>query len=268
MRIGVIGTGQIGSMLVSAAVDAGHAGPIYISNRSPQKALALRDRYPKAVSFCDDTRTVAKASDTLLLCVKSKDALDILREIAGDLREDQTLLSTNSNVSNDDMERMIPCKVAKLIPSITQYTRMGVELVMLGSRFSVTDSDAILTFLATLGTPVQIAEDEVRIYSDLTSCGPAFAADWLRNMARGAAERGVPPETAEFLLTQMIRGVAELLARSDWGFDAIVDRIALPGGVTSAGLDVLRSEAESGLFTRLFDATATRQQHLNEHGHK
>lgn len=266
VRYGIIGTGQIGSMLVDAIIGAGHEGPLYVHNRTREKAESLRRRYPERVVVCEEGGAAARQSDLLFLCVKSGDAPAALREIRSDSHSGQILLSTNSNLTLADLEDQSPCMAGKLIPSITQYTRTGVSLIVFGSRMGEKDRDNLTAFLSTLGTPVPIAEDQVRLYSDLTSCGPAFVADWLRKMAAAAVERGMPAKDAEFLLTEMVRGVGNLLAQTDWGFEGIVKRIALPGGVTAAGLEVLAA-ADRDLFARLFDATQARQDVLNRLGH-
>lgn len=264
--IGIIGTGHMGSMFATAFIKAGYQGSILIHNRTQDKAVRLKKAHPHQIIVCTRPEDVVDQADYVFLCVKAEDADCVMTKLRDHLRFDQVFLSVISSISIIDMESIVPCKVVKLIPSITQMAQAGVLLVMFGSRLNADDQDQLIRRLSLIGTPHPIDEKDVRIFSDLTSCGPAFLAHWLKQMAEAAAKKGLDLRTAELLLTQMMDGTAKLVVDSRLSLSEIIQFVAAPGGVTRAGLDVLQ-ETQPALFDRLFTATAVRQQQIVQGGH-
>lgn len=265
MRIGIIGTGQMGGMLAEALAEAGHS-ELSIVNRTQQKADRLQAAHPHSIVVCATPLAVAERSELLFVCTKFSDLPTVFEQMSSAIAERHTIVSINSNSSLDDLETRARCNIAKVIPSVTQYARAGVLLTMFGPRMNDADRQSLRQVLQTIGTPLEIAEADTRIYSDLSSCGPAFLSDWLNAMASAASERGIAVDTAVQVLGQMVLGVGKLLTERGVSFTDIIDTVAVPNGVTIAGLRVLR-ECDRELFSRVFSATAARQQEISQHGH-
>ncbi len=265
MRIGIIGAGQMGAMLTTALTEAGHSA-LSITNRTRAKADRLQAALPGAVTVCDTPLAVAERSDLLFVCTKSTDLIPVIEQMKPAIDARNTIVSINSNISLGELQTLATCNIAKVIPSVTQYARAGVLLTMFGERMEDPDRESLRHVLQTIGTPWEIAEADTRIYSDLSSCGPAFLSDWLNNMATAASERGISYDTAAQLLGYMVLGVGKLLIERGIGFADIVDTVAVPNGVTSAGLRVLQ-ECDQEIFSKLFAATAARQREITQHGH-
>ncbi len=265
MRIGIIGTGQMGGMLAAALLDAGHVD-MSITNRTRAKADRLQASLPADVAVCDTPLAVAERSELLFVCTKFSDLGAVIEQMRPGIHERHTIISINSNIGLSELETLAPCNMAKVIPSVTQYARAGILLTMFGERMNNQERESLRRVLQTIGAPLEIAEADTRIYSDLSSCGPAFLSDWLNAMAQAASERGISSDMAAQILGHMVLGVGKLLVERGIGFADIVDIVAVPNGVTAAGLRVLK-ECDQMLFSRLFAATAARQQEINQHGH-
>ncbi len=266
VRIGIIGTGHMGGMLARAWTHSGDPQPIHIYNRSLDKARLLYEENPHNIIIEHDLNTLVSSSEAVFLCLKAKDTWDILPNLARSMSQQQYLLTTGSAIPLEQLEEKLPCYVIKLIPSITQYALAGIQLVMFGSRFTPTQQTDMLAWLAAIGTPVVIHEKDIRICSDLTSCGPAFLADWLLRLAKAAKKEGLPATMALYLVQSMAAGVGQLLAQGTWNLEDILAQVAMPGGVTSAGLTVLRAGGDD-IFSSLFAATRTRQVAISQTSH-
>lgn len=257
MRIGCIGTGSIGSMLVEALSSKLPESPDFVAcNRSREKISALIRRVPRVVAVATAAE-VAQRAEVLFICVKQNDLDPVIEQIRPFLSPDHILLITISTFSVEAVENRIPAKVGKLIPSITQLAGGGVILTHYGPRMTPEDRAAIDRLLSAIGTPVPIADGQIRIYADLTSCGPAFLAALLQAFVRAAAQTGrIRASSAEELLRLTWIGVARLFEQG-WTAEEIRRRVAVPGGVTESGLAILDKRAEA-LFQEVFAATAHR----------
>jgi competence protein ComER len=115
------------------------------------------------------------------------------------------------------------------------------------------------SLLATMSTPFVVAEDQLRVASDLASCGPAFLAYLLKQWAETAARTGkLSYAEAEHLLQATLVGVAALL-QSGMTLRDVIDKVAVPGGVTETGIASLEATS-AHVFEQLHEATAN-------HGH-
>lgn len=252
MRIGVIGTGTIGSMLAQAfAVNPQHE--IWVVNRTREKADALARSAPN-IRVASGLADLVDRSQLVFLCTKAQDGRQLMNELGPLLRPHHMLAVTISSLPIAWLEQCAACPVAKVIPSVVQLARSGVILVCHGTRASDSDRVWLESALSEIATPHAVREDQIRVASDLTSCGPAFLAALLRHWAEAAEQTGtMTQEEAERLLSGTLAGVTQLL-QSGMTFSDIIHRVCVPGGVTEAGLVSIRQEAPA-VFTRLHQTT-------------
>lgn len=240
MDVGFIGTGSMGSMLIRSLVRYGalHPGQVWAANRSPGKLQQLREAVPGI--HTGPTATVS-ACPILFLCVKPGETRAALAEMEPGLRRDQLLILLSNLVPIAGIEEQVPCRVAKIIPSLAHEIGSGVCLVMYGGRVQPEDRTWLEGTLAHISRPLVINESLGRTCADLTSCGPAFLAHVLKEMAGAAArvQQELPSELATEMVRETALATARLLTENGMSFDEIIQRIAVPGGVTHAGLGVL-----------------------------
>lgn len=265
MRIGFIGTGSMGGMLTKAyARSAISTVEIAAYNRTAAKLDQIIFEYP-AIQKVDSAAQLVTSSQVIFLCVRPGDVQAVLDSILPLLTRDQFLISINSVWSIKDLETLTPCKVVKIIPSITQEARSGAILTMYGTRLTPSDYEMMEILLQAISFPIPIAENETRVSSDLTSCGPAFLSFILQSLTIAAEKQGIPIEQADKLVKTMIYGLAKLFIEEGLSFEQIINRVAVPGGVTAEGLKVLQTELD-GVFDQVLAATKQKQDsHTKKH---
>ena len=154
-----------------------------------------------------------------------------------------------------DLEERLSGKIAKIIPSITHISLSGTSLYIPGKRITAEDQKFLLQLFSAISTPLQIDEQHTRIASDLASCAPAFLANILDQMIDAATEvTPLPRQTASELVSHMVLGVGRLLTEEEFTLNRLQERVAVPGGITREGLNLLSGEF-SPLFDRLFRLT-------------
>ncbi|MDI3257846.1 MAG: pyrroline-5-carboxylate reductase dimerization domain-containing protein [Kyrpidia sp.] len=260
MRIGCIGTGTIGSMLIEALSSKLPESPDFVAcNRSRDKIAALVRRVPGVVAVATAAE-VAQRAQTLFICVKSTDLEPVIEQIRPFLSPDHILLITASTFSVEHLEHRLPARVGKLIPSVAQLAGGGVILTQYGPRMGADARTTVDRLLSAIGTPIPVTDDQIRLFADLTSCGPAFIAGLLQAFARAAEHTGpIASAKAEHLLRLTWIATGRLFEQGFTPAD-LRRRVSVPGGVTEAGLAVLDPGAET-LFRNVL--TATKKHHLS-----
>jgi len=261
MKIGFIGTGSMGSILIEAFIRSGAVPPsrITASNRTRRKAEALARKYP-GLTAARTNAEAAAGQDIVFLCVKPADYRQVLADLKSVMEPCQIVVSITSPVLIRHLESLLPCKIAKVIPSITNYELSGATLCMYGERMAPEDREKLETLLARISTPVRIEESFTRVSSDLSSCGPAFLAFFVQQLIDAAVqETGVDPDEATRLACEMVLGTGKLLTGGGFTPEELIRRVAVPGGITAAGLELMAAEM-GGMFRKLIRATHARYE--------
>ncbi|SEB40474.1 competence protein ComER [Paenibacillus sp. GP183] len=259
MIAGFIGTGSMGSILIEAFIQSGALDPkqIIASNRTPDKVDQLAKLYPGLERAQSNIDVVSK-SDLIFLCIKPGEYKKVIDEIQLALLPSQIVVSITSVVAISQLEQLLPAKISKVIPSITNYVLSGAALCMYGSRIDNDDQVLLEHLLAHISSPIRIAEENTRICSDLSSCGPAFFSFLIQCFIDAAVkETGIPYAEARLLASEMILGTGKLLTTGGFTPVALQQRVSVPGGVTAEGISVLQSELQ-GVFNRVVQATHTK----------
>jgi len=261
MNVGFIGIGSMGSLLIDAFISSGALNPYQItaSNRTFAKAETLALRHPGLLAVRSN-REAALNRDIVFLCVKPHEYKTVINELHPIVEKNQVIVSITSPVMLNQLEECLPCKAAKVIPSITNYMLSGAALCMYGSRITDEDKTRIHTLFSYISTPLTINEQHTRIVSDLSSCGPAFMAYVLQRFVDAAVEEtGIPREEALRVASEMFYGTGQLLTKGGMTPEALQTRVAVPGGITAKALALLSNELD-GVFNAVIRATHAKYQ--------
>lgn len=256
MNVGFIGTGSMGGTLIEAFLQSGALKPqqIMASNRSQNKLQHFTAKYPGFRPSKSNADT-ALESDILFLCVKPLEFKPVIDDIRAVLHPEQIVVSITSPVQIIQLESVLPSKVAKIIPSVTNLVCSGAILCIYGERLTPEDRRTMDHLLGYIGQPLHIRENFTRIASDLTSCGPAFLDFFLVRFIQAAADvAGVSPEEAARVVSEMALGTGKLLTEGGLKPGDIQQKVAVPGGITSEGLRLLDAEL-SEVFHLLIQTT-------------
>lgn len=255
MRVGFIGTGSMGSILIDSFIATGalHPDQITASNRTREKVVKLSQLHPGLLAARDNAEVVQR-SQVIFICVKPLEFKKVFDDIIPWIKPEQIVISITSPILLSDLEKELPCKSAKVIPSITNSVQAGASLIMYSNRCTEEDREWIHQLFSKISSPLEIEESYTRVSSDIVSCGPAFMSYLLQRFITAAVEEtGISREEATFLASQMIVGFAELISKGPFDLETLQQRVLVPGGVTGAGLAAL--EGIGHVFNQLFKNT-------------
>lgn len=264
MRIGVIGTGNIGSLIVGALIRSKSvkAKNIFVTNRTKKKASDLAAQYP-GVKICGSPEETVRRSDTVFLCVKPPQFFSLLQPLRGVWYPEQLAISVTSPISISQLEKLITCHTARVVPSILNQALSGNTLVTFGTSMNDHQKYKLWNLLGNFSQPIEISEENIRVASDLSSCGPAFLSYVLEKMIEGAVQStSISKKEATELTTEMAIGFGKLLDERNFTLTELRDKVTVKGGVTGAGLTVLKQEYHE-VFEHLFEAT--QKKFLEDH---
>ncbi len=256
MKVGFIGAGSMGCTLITSFIQSKALQPhqIVASNRTRSKVDVLAALYP-GLQVAQSNEHVIINSEIIFLCIRPVDFKKVIDEISYLVHAEHIIISITSPILIEHLESQLTAKICKVIPSITHLAGGGASLVTHGVRMQHKDQQCVEQLLAFISKPVLIEEQFVRICSDISSCGPAFLAAFLEKFISTANRlTQLSEEQATLLVAEMILGTGKLLTTAGFTPSSLQQRIAVPGGITAAGLHIIDQEID-GLFERIIDAT-------------
>ncbi|WP_342426616.1 late competence protein ComER [Paenibacillus sp. FSL L8-0158] len=256
MKVGFIGTGSMGSLLIESFINSNALKPqqISASNRTQSKVTELARRYP-GLHAAQSNRETAAESDVLFVCVKPLESKAVTDEIRNVITEEQIVVSITSPVQIRILEHALKAKVSKIIPSITHQVGSGASLCIHGSRITEEDRFLLEELMSHISRPIRVKESHTRITSDFSSCGPAFLAFFMDQWIQAAVQAtGIDRTELCALAGEMIIGTGKLLTEGGMTPAELQARVAVPGGITAEALALLDISLHS-VFPELIQAT-------------
>ena len=235
MHIGIIGTGNMGTILTEAIIDS-QAAPqehIHITNRTIEKALQIKANYPN-IHVEETVEEVVSNSEMIFICVKPMDIYPLLIKTSHLLKKDKCTISITSPISVEQLESIVQCSCMRVIPSITNRALSGVCLVTYGTNCSDHWKQKVNSFLSYIGNPIEIEQQYTRVASDIVSCGPAFFS---------------------FLTQEMLVGMGTLIKKGHYSLPTLQEKVCVKGGVTGKGIEVLDNSQIEDTFRTVFNVT-------------
>ncbi len=235
MKVGIIGYGSMGKMLLWKFSEAGNIAKqdLFVSNRTVEKLEEASD-----IAQIMSNAETAENSDIVFLCVRPADLKKVLEEISGTVRSDTLLVSLNGSISFKTMHKIISCPMAKVIPSLTAEILRSQTLVCFDEK--VTDKAPLKKLLGYIGDVIELPENEMGMGSELVSCMPGFIASIFDVICRSAeGHTSIPKEQIVKMVLNTMSSTGDLMLRKDMSFEDVVSRVATKGGITEEGTKVV-----------------------------
>lgn len=240
MKIGFIGSGNMGAALARAVRRGMPMAEVFVTNRSPEKALVLAEEIGGTAA---DNRTAAARADILFLGVKPGIVPEVLGELAPCLEEraeKPLLVSMAARVPLAELEELAAgCPVIRIMPNTPVSVGKGVTLYTCGGHVSQREKEGLLGALAASGELIEIPESQMAAAGALAGCGPAFVDLFLEALADGGVACGLPRDLSLRLAEAMTAGAAQLALETGQHPGALKDAVCSPGGSTIRGVRAL-----------------------------
>ena len=252
MKIGFIGTGNMGAALAQAVCKSMGGQDILLANRTPAKAEALARELGAATGTNADA---AKSCGWIFLGVKPQMMAGMLEGIAPILKERKdrfVLVTMAAGLSCARIQEMAggAYPVIRVMPNTPAAIGKGV-LQFCGLGATQEELEQFQTMMAPAGLVDQVPENLIDAASAVSGCGPAFAYLFIEALADGGVACGLPRDKAMAYAAQMVSGAAQMVLESGKHPGALKDAVCSPGGTTIQGVRTLE---EHGFRAAAMDA--------------
>lgn len=270
MKIGVIGYGNMGSMIVNNILKLNlllDDEELIVSNRHLNKFESLIEEYPEEnLSITSDNKEVATQCQKILISVKTPQFKEIIEEIKPFLNESTHIIYTCSGLNFNHIKQYFDGKLSLVIPTLASTVtsnnsisslarRKGVTLVKhnskveLQERLFVEDLFNEFSYVRRIDNPIYFNEEEnnldpsdneLEISTIISSCGPAFIAMMIKKFTQTCSESSnISQDEIEDMILKTVIGTAMLKDDQELSNEDIINKVATKGGITQEGVDLL-----------------------------
>lgn len=263
MKIGFIGTGNMGSALASAASKSSLSPEIYLADFDLSKAKALAEKLGATVG---DNLSLVRDCDFVFLGVKPQVLPELLREIAPMVseREGLTLISMAAGISLEKLQKGLGYNVPliRIMPNTPVLVEKGV-IAYCGANLSEKTEKEFVSLLEKAGLVEKLDEGKIDAASALHGCGPAFVYLFIEALADGAVACGLPRDAALRFAAATVSGASEMVLQTGKHPGELKDAVCSPGGTTIEGVRALE---ENGFRGAAMDAVVAAYERTLELG--
>jgi pyrroline-5-carboxylate reductase len=237
-RIAVIGCGNIGMSIIE--------GVLRSKVIDPENIIATRRNIGNSATFDGtgvrlimDNVLAVNESDIIIIAVKSYNFNGVLDEIKDHLIQGRHMVvSITTGVTISHIQKIagkhIP--VFRAMPNIGASIGSSVSCIS-HSMTAKENVESVKSVFDSVGKTMIIDEDLMESATILGSCGIAFVLRFIRAMIQGGIQIGFDAATASAIVTQTVKGAAELLIERHQHPEYEIDKVTTPKGCTIVGLN-------------------------------
>jgi len=265
--VAVLGAGVMGETLLSGLLRAGRpAASLRISERRPQRAQELADRYGVAV---EDNAVAVAGAGTVVLVVKPQDVAALVTEIAAHLAPGSLVVSLAAGVTTASVEAVLDSAgapgdvaVVRVMPNTPALVDAGMSAVSPGSRCDDSHLAAVEALLASVGAVVRVPEHQMDAVTAVSGSGPAYVFYVVEAMIEAGVLLGLSREVATTLAVQTVRGAGTMVSETGQHPSVLREQVCSPAGTTIAAIRVLDDHRVRAAFVTAMEAARDRSAEL------
>ena len=239
-RIGIIGTGFMGSAMIKALCNSAEVdnSNVYIFDVDFDKAKNISNEL--GVNAVDDVKKLVECSDIVVLAVKPNIVGIVLEDIK-DLISDKILASFAVGVPVSFYEGIIgdDKKVVRTMPNTPMTVGEGMTIVTFNSNISDGDKGEVISMFELTGKVSELSESLMTEVTALTGSSPAYVYMFIEAMVEGAIKQGIPGEIATELAAQTVYGSAKMVLETGVEPSELRDNVCSPNGTTIRAVESL-----------------------------
>lgn len=243
MNIGIIGIGNIGSMLLETLQSKENS--FYIINRTREKIK----KYEKIenITICKTIKEVYVNSKYVFVAVKPQHIDEVFKEISEIENDETILISTAAGKEISEIsEKSKKSNVIRIMPTVISKIGKGVTAITFNNTIEKNIRKEVVEMLKPLGKILMLDEEKFDAFTILNSSGPAFVAYILESYIEGAINIGLHAEDAKELVLKTFEGTIKFLEKENIALNELKYKVSSPGGVTIKGLYELEKKGVKG----------------------
>lgn len=237
-KIAIIGCGNLGSSILNGLLKNKNIenSNLLVSDRNTQQ---IQHYSEQGVQISTDNAKAINESDVIIIALKPYNIIKVLQEFKESFQpEKHILVSLASGISLPEVEQVFNNKmpIYRAMPNTAAH--VGLSITCISTNCEAEEKNTVVgECFESIGETAFIKEELMDAATVLGACGIAYALRFIRAMVQGGIQIGFDAKTANQIVTQTVKGAAELLIKGGQHPEHEIDKVTTPKGCTIAGLN-------------------------------
>lgn len=265
VSVAFLGSGRMATALAGGFVDGGlSASRIVAADPVAEARAAFQQSVGSDAAVSEAPGESFLKADVLILAVKPQVLPTVLDQLAGQLRQEQLIVSIAAGVSLAQLESLLNSgtRVIRVMPNTPCLVGAGACGLSSGTQATASDVELVRALLETVGIVETIPESMMDALTGLSGSGPAYVFQIIEALSDGGVRMGLPRPTATRLAAQTLLGASRMVLETGDHPGQLKDAVTSPGGTTIAGVHALESGGLRAALMNAVEAAARRSAEL------
>lgn len=243
MKVGFIGTGNMGGAILSGYAASGCASDNTLLAYDPsEKSRNYMKSKVEKLQFCENVQELCHNSDIIFIGVKPQTVSGVLDEIASAYSSDKVIVSmVTGGVTMDVIGESLgtDARIVRIMPNTP--AQVGEAMTAVCRNKNVTDEEysAVKDILDSIGRCEDIDESLMGCAGGVSGSSPAYTYMYIEALMEAAMEFGMSEKKARVFAAQAVAGAARMVLDSSESAKQLRDDVCSPGGVTIEAVNTL-----------------------------
>ena len=226
MKIGFIGTGNMGSAMIKGLVTSEYVSgdKINIFDVNKEKSKELSEKYT-------------------VLSVKPNIYNSVLEKIKARIDENKIIIVIAAGISIESVENIAgkDKKVVRIMPNTPAQVLEGMTAVTFNGNVKEEEKKVVFGILDSFGKSIEIEEMLMHTFTGIAGSLPAYVYMFMEALADGGVLEGMPRDKAYEIVAQTVKGSAEMLLKTGKHPGVLKDEVTSPAGTTIEAVNTLEN---------------------------
>ncbi|MCC7575676.1 MAG: pyrroline-5-carboxylate reductase [Methanomethylovorans sp.] len=265
-KLGMIGTGKMGSALIKGICDSGIIVPSNVYASDVYEIGLDKMRAEIGINVSTDNNYTVVNSDIILLAVKPQILKSVLKSIKDQVTPQKLVISIAAGVPLQEIAKELApeTRIIRVMPNIAATVSEAASAVCPGSAASMEDAELALDIFSSVGSAIIVQEKLMDAVTGLSGSGPAYIFPVIEAMADGGVYEGLDRDSALVLAAQTVLGAAKMALEFHAHPGELKDMVTSPAGTTIRGIRELEERGVRAAFMNAVIASAKRSRELGE----
>jgi len=255
IKIGFIGTGNMGSALLGSLVSSGSVDNSNILLFDKDSARCKAISVKTGTGCASSSASLAEMSDIVIICVKPDNTDEVLMDIRTAFAEDtsKVLVSIVAGLNIVSYNNILgaDAKIIRAMPNMPAMVGAGMTILSPGSNIDSAELENVRRIFEACGIVEVLPEKFVNKAIALTASSPAYVFMLIEAMGDAAVHSGIQRNKAYKMAAQAVLGSAKMVIETGLHPAELKDRICSPGGTT---IEAVKSLEKNGFRSAMMEA--------------
>lgn len=271
-RLGIIGAGVMAEAMIAGLLTKRMIPPenIIASHPRPERRERLVERF--GIRAVESNLEAAQGADLVMLTIKPQVLSAVMRQLKGNLRPDQVVISILAGASIRSLQRgLAHDAIVRVMPNTP--AQVGEGMAVWCCTEAVTDEARaqVRAALGALGEELQVdTEKYVDMATALSGTGPTYVFLMMEALIDAGVHMGFPRRIAEQIVLQTVGGSVSFARSSGKHLAELRNMVTSPGGTSAeaiyqmekGGLRTVLSKSVYAAYQRTQTLAAEQEQKL------